>query len=74
MPHSSFVRLNEESQANGTVMFSNPRNATAGTLRQLDPSFVSKRGLKVFVYDILASSDQQWIGDTQQSFACYVQR
>ena len=53
MPHKSFVKLNEMRQKNGEPLFANPRNAAAGTMRQLDSKIVSKRDLDVFIYQIV---------------------
>lgn len=50
MPKSSFEKLNEESLQNGEKVFANPRNAAAGSLRQLDSSITAKRDLSMFTY------------------------
>lgn len=50
MPKKAFVRLNAEREANGEPVFANPRNAAAGSLRQLDPKVTAKRSLAVFIY------------------------
>ena len=50
MPKSSFEKLNEENLANGEKPFANPRNAAAGSLRQLDSSITAKRDLSMFTY------------------------
>ncbi|PYZ96567.1 DNA ligase (NAD(+)) LigA [Alteribacter lacisalsi] len=52
MPKRSFERLNEEKEERGEQLFANPRNAAAGSLRQLDPKIASKRNLDIFVYSI----------------------
>lgn len=52
MPKHSFQALNEERQAQGDAVFANPRNAAAGSLRQLDPRLAAKRQLDVFLYSI----------------------
>ena len=51
MPHSSFERLNTEREKRGEALFANPRNAAAGTLRQLDPKVCASRGLDIFVFN-----------------------
>ncbi|KXB08242.1 aromatic ring-opening dioxygenase LigA [candidate division MSBL1 archaeon SCGC-AAA382N08] len=56
MPKSGFHELNEERVRNGKDPFANPRNAAAGTIRQLDPSIVAERPLDIFFYDILDCS------------------
>ncbi|MCH4389861.1 NAD-dependent DNA ligase LigA [Staphylococcus haemolyticus] len=52
MPRSSFIRLNEEKEMNEEQPFANPRNAAAGSLRQLDPKLAAKRKLSVFLYSV----------------------
>jgi DNA ligase (NAD+) len=52
MPKASFLRLNEERQARGEELFANPRNAAAGSLRQLDPKVAASRQLDLFVYGL----------------------
>lgn len=54
MPYSAFARLNRERAERGEVLFANPRNAAAGSLRQLDPRITAKRGLAILVYEIRA--------------------
>ncbi len=53
MPVDRFHELNERRTSKGKDAFANPRNAAAGTVRQLDPSVVADRPLDVFVYDIM---------------------
>ena len=50
MPKESFVKLNAEREANGQQVFANPRNAAAGSLRQLDPQVTARRNLATFMY------------------------
>lgn len=52
MPKGSFVRLNEEADAEGRDPFANPRNAAAGSLRQKDPKVAARRDLATFIYAI----------------------
>ena len=52
MPKKSFERLNNERELNGEQVFANPRNAAAGSLRQLNSSIAAKRGLDIFVFNI----------------------
>ncbi|MGG3889362.1 NAD-dependent DNA ligase LigA [Metabacillus fastidiosus] len=52
MPKKSFEKLNELRIQNEEPLFANPRNAAAGSLRQLDPKIVAKRNLSIFVYSI----------------------
>ena len=51
MTRSAFDALNEKRKKKGETLFANPRNAAAGTMRQLDPSIVKERALSCFVYD-----------------------
>lgn len=50
MPKTSFEKLNEENLKNGEKPFANPRNAAAGSLRQLDSTITAKRDLSMFTY------------------------
>ena len=57
MPRSSFDRVNRLRQENGESEFANPRNAAAGTLRQLDTAIVAKRNLATFLYQEVSPTD-----------------
>lgn len=50
LPIPNFNKINEEREENGEEVFANPRNAAAGTIRQLDSTIVSKRGLDCYLY------------------------
>ncbi|MBQ3099511.1 MAG: NAD-dependent DNA ligase LigA, partial [Clostridia bacterium] len=52
MPRSSFERLNEERELNDEPLFANPRNAAAGSLRQLDSKITARRGLDIFIFNV----------------------
>ena len=52
MPKKSFHKLNERQEAEGKPLFANPRNAAAGSLRQLDPKITAKRGLDIYIFNI----------------------
>src|SRR5512133_3019798 len=52
LPRAGFERLNAERKAAGEETFANPRNATAGSLKQLDPRIVAKRPLNIMLYGI----------------------
>jgi len=56
LPRASFERMNREREEAGEPLFQNPRNAAAGTMRNLDPALVSKRLLGAFVYQIVGGS------------------
>lgn len=52
MPEKSFLRLNEQREASGEPLFANPRNAAAGSLRQLDSRIAADRKLDIFVFNL----------------------
>ena len=52
MPRKVFARLNEKREENGEKTFANPRNAAAGSLRQLDSKLCAARGLEIFVFNL----------------------
>ncbi|EPZ38200.1 NAD-dependent DNA ligase LigA [Anoxybacillus ayderensis] len=57
MPRKSFEKLNEKRKMNGEELFANPRNAAAGSLRQLDPKIVASRQLDIFVYGVVHAEE-----------------
>ena len=57
MPKISFERLNAAQEAEGKPLFANPRNAAAGSLRQLDSKIAAKRGLDIYVFNVQLSED-----------------
>jgi len=59
MPKEAFERLNKEREAADLPLFANPRNAAAGSLRQLDPRVAASRALLLFIYDILAGVEEE---------------
>ncbi len=52
MPRDSFITLNAHREAKGESLFANPRNAAAGSLRQLDAKVTASRGLDIFVFNL----------------------
>jgi DNA ligase (NAD+) len=64
MPLAAFKRMNEEREEKGLSLFANPRNATAGTVRQLDASITAQRRLDYFSYMLLKNGrtlmDRHW--------------
>lgn len=58
MPKQSFIELNQRREAEGQALFANPRNAAAGTLRNLDPKVTASRNLNIFLYSLNSQSDQ----------------
>jgi len=52
MPKKSFEQLNERQEAEGKALFANPRNAAAGSLRQLDPKIAASRKLDIYIFNV----------------------
>ena len=59
MPHESFIKLNEEQEALELKPFKNPRNAAAGSLRQLDSSVAAQRKLDIYVFNIQLTDNKE---------------
>ncbi|EKF52297.1 DNA ligase [Lactococcus garvieae DCC43] len=70
LPRKNFVKLNTERELEGKAPFANPRNAAAGTLRQLDTKEVSKRGLATFLYQEASPATN----DTQEEVLEYLEK
>ncbi|MEJ6399617.1 NAD-dependent DNA ligase LigA [Nicoliella lavandulae] len=71
MPKESFAKLNEERERNGDNVFANPRNAAAGSLRQLDSRVTASRHLSTFMYNVADYNDIQ--ADTQSGMLAELQ-
>jgi DNA ligase (NAD+) len=56
-PRAAFARLNREQEEAGEPLFANPRNTAAGTMRNLDPGLVARRGLGAFFYQLVMPGD-----------------
>jgi len=54
LPRAAFEQINREQEDAGEPLFQNPRNTAAGTMRNLDPSLVARRGLSAFLYQLVA--------------------
>jgi DNA ligase (NAD+) len=67
MPITSFKKMNEERAKQELSQFANPRNATAGTVRQLEPSVTAQRRLDYFAYMLIASPQAKTGGDPGRS-------
>ena len=52
MPKASFEKLNARQEEEGKPLFANPRNAAAGSLRQLDPKIAASRGLDIYIFNV----------------------
>lgn len=70
MPRASFDQVNQVRQENGEPEFANPRNAAAGTLRQLDTAVVAKRNLATFLYQEASPSTR----DSQEKGLKYIEQ
>ncbi|HEV4051664.1 TPA: NAD-dependent DNA ligase LigA [Streptococcus pneumoniae] len=70
MPRASFDQVNQARQENGEPEFANPRNAAAGTLRQLDTAVVAKRNLATFLYQETSPSTR----DSQEKGLKYLEQ
>ncbi len=66
-----FKALNDEREKKGEPVFANPRNVTAGSIRQLDPRIVAGRKLSTFIYDVAQSSES--VPETQDGELSYLQ-
>jgi DNA ligase (NAD+) len=64
LPRRAFERINTEREAAGDILFANPRNAAAGTLRNLDPALVATRGLSAFFYQLVGPAPSSGAVDT----------
>ncbi|MDO4733351.1 MAG: NAD-dependent DNA ligase LigA [Bacillota bacterium] len=60
MPKKGFYALNRDREENGESSFANPRNAAAGSLRQLDPAVTGSRNLEAFFYDVVFSEGESF--------------
>jgi DNA ligase (NAD+) len=63
MSKAGFAKLNDERESAGEARFANPRNATAGTLKQLDPRIVAKRPLDIIFYGVVEAAAAAATGD-----------
>ncbi|HXD75069.1 MAG TPA: NAD-dependent DNA ligase LigA, partial [Vicinamibacterales bacterium] len=57
LSRAAFERMNREREAAGEPLFANPRNAAAGTMRNVDPAPVARRGLSAFTYQVVTDED-----------------
>jgi DNA ligase (NAD+) len=64
MPKASFDKLNSDAIKKGEKSFANPRNAAAGSLRQLDSKVTAKRNLAFYAYGLGFVSDDNWLTDS----------
>lgn len=71
MPKSSFELLNARQEEEGKALFANPRNAAAGSLRQLDPQIAASRGLDILIFNVQLA--EEVIFKTHQESLCYLE-
>lgn len=71
LPKASFDKINEERRDSGQTEFANPRNAAAGTLRQLNTVVVAKRNLATFLYQEVASTSMTTQNDVLEELSRY---
>ena len=57
LPKKNFERINKEQEEAGEPLYANPRNTAAGTMRNLDPALVAKRGLSAWMYQLVRRPD-----------------
>lgn len=65
LPRATFDRTNREREAADLPLFANPRNAAAGTMRNLDPALVARRGLSAFTYQLIGASGTERVRHAQ---------
>jgi DNA ligase (NAD+) len=70
MPKASFERLNEQAIKKGEKPFANPRNAAAGSLRQLDSKITAQRNLAFYVYGLGMVSNEAWLENSHYKRLC----
>jgi len=70
MPITSFDKLNKTQLENNQKPFANPRNAAAGSIRQLDPKITSKRDLSIFIYTAIFDKSERILSHTDAMDKC----
>jgi DNA ligase (NAD+) len=70
LPRKAFERINREREEAGEPLFANPRNAAAGTMRNLDPKLVASRGLSAFTYQLIGGGTTSH-GETLESLRAW---
>ena len=66
MPRRSFEALNRTREENGEALFANPRNAAAGSLRQLDSKITAKRGLDILIFNVQRIEGKRFTSHTEE--------
>jgi DNA ligase (NAD+) len=67
LPRAAFERMNREQAAAGEPLYANPRNTAAGTIRNLDPVLVARRGLSAFTYQLVGARERAHHSDTLEA-------
>ncbi len=67
LPRAAFERLNREQAAAGEPLYANARNTAAGTIRNLDPALVARRGLSAFTYQLVGAREREHHSDTLEA-------
>ena len=65
LPKKNFERLNQRQEREGKALFANPRNAAAGSLRQLDPKIAAQRGLDILIFNVQYAQDVSFASHSQ---------
>ncbi len=65
MPKASFHALNERQETEGKALFANPRNAAAGSLRQLDPKIAAERCLDIYIFNVQLAEGVEFVTHTE---------
>ena len=65
LPMADFLKLNERQEVLGDKVFANPRNAAAGSLRQLDPKVAAERNLSIFVFSVMQIKGREFKTDSE---------
>ncbi len=71
LSRKSFERMNQEREDAGEPIFQNPRNAAAGTMRNLDPALVARRGLSAFFYQLVSDAAPGSHGETLEQLRAW---
>ena len=69
LPRAAFAKINREREENGEPLFANPRNAAAGTMRNLDPRQVAQRRLGAWTYQVVGMPELETHADTLDDLA-----
>jgi DNA ligase (NAD+) len=71
LPRKSFDRMNREQMEAGDALYANPRNTAAGTMRNLDPALVARRGLSAFTYQLVGARELAHHSETLEAMGAW---